>query len=154
MIHPRFSYLMSLCAALCFLGEVACVSGGRRRAIPKRLDFAAPLDALKSAYPVLTFPEDRREGPGRANRGNGGQGLRQTPVLEAALLFKAWGAPNVVPEEAGFPASATQGSVVWVWQFYDKRVIARGQVWPIRKSKPYVEKIEVQLLRSTAGSVL
>jgi hypothetical protein len=30
-----------------------------------------------------------------------------------------------------------------VWQFYDKRVVVRVQVWPIRKSKPYVEKVEV-----------
>jgi hypothetical protein len=68
-------------------------------------------------------------------------------VLDARILLRAWGAPNVTPEEVGFrePTGAGQGhgSEIWVWQFYDKRVVARVQVWPIRKSKPYVEKVEV-----------
>lgn len=149
MPHPRFSLFAYLLAALCLLGDAACVSMDRSRRIPKRSDFAVPLDSLRSNYPVLSFPP--KQGGGSTGVGKGQAGLRQSPILEASLLFKVWGAPNVAPEEAGFPPAVSQGSVVWVWQFYDKRVIARGQVWPIRKSKPYVEKIEVQGIRQPEG---
>jgi hypothetical protein len=71
---------------------------------------------------------------------------QQTPFLDADVLVSAWGLPSVTSADPGFPQTGSSGSAVWMWQFFDKRVIARVQIWPIRKSKPFVEKLEVQQL--------
>jgi hypothetical protein len=116
------------------------VLGGKANRVPKRAAFSAPLASLKVAYPILSFPDGRGRSPVKKGVS---RNFAQTPFLDAQVLLSAWGLPNVPPAEAGYPAGESQGSIVWVWQFHDKRVIARVQVWPIRKSKPYVEKIEV-----------
>lgn len=138
--HLSLLFSVLALSALLF-GGVGCVFGGSLGRIPRRSDFAAPLASLKAAYPVLSFPGSQSRGailPAAQT-----SPARQTPLMDAAVLVRAWGPPNVPPEAAGYGAASNQSAPVWVWQFHDKRVVVRLQIWPIRKAKPYVEKVEV-----------
>ncbi len=139
MFTPRFGFVFVFFPLLfVFPG---CVFHGTRNRVPKRAEFSRPLVELRASYPLLNFAggTSPRAGGRLAKKGVAGQ----VAVLDARVLLRAWGTPNVQPEEAGFRDSDGQGSAVWVWQMYDKRVVARLQLWPIRKSKPFVEKLEV-----------